>query len=91
MKKFPTLYKKTNTGAIQFWEIFVQEQRGSVDGQAGTINTKYGQLNTDSPQTTFDLITEGKNIGKRMLLQRYNKLKKKHKLSGKNRKRKIKK
>lgn len=63
--KFPTLYKKTSTGAIQFWTIFVQEQRGSIDGRAGVISTTYGQVGTNSPQTTSDLITEGKNIGKK--------------------------
>lgn len=58
--KLPTLYKKTSTGAIQFWEI----DTGEYDGVA-FINTTYGQLGTDSPQTTADYIQKGKNIGKK--------------------------
>jgi len=50
----PTLYKKTSTGAIQFWTI-------SVEGNA--IITTYGQVGTDSPQVTTDVIKEGKNAG----------------------------
>jgi DNA ligase 1 len=50
----PTLYKKTSTGAIQFWTI-------SVAGN--TITTTYGQMGTDSPQVTTDVIGEGKNAG----------------------------
>jgi DNA ligase-1 len=61
--KFPTLYKKTNTGAIQFWDIQVYED--SDHSIAYTIETEYGQLGTDSPQTTFDHIYEGKNVGKK--------------------------
>jgi len=51
----PTLYKKTSTGAIQFWTI-------SADGN--TITTTYGQVGTDSPQVTTDIIKEGKNAGR---------------------------
>jgi ATP-dependent DNA ligase len=50
----PTLYKKTSTGAIQFWTI-------SVKGNE--IITTYGQVGTDSPQVTTDVIKEGKNAG----------------------------
>lgn len=50
-----TLYKKTSTGAIQFWDIRVE---------GNSIITRYGQIGTDSPQTTVDTITEGKNIGR---------------------------
>lgn len=60
MKTFPTLYKKTSTGAIQYWELSVLENGGPT-----AIHTKYGQVGTDSPQTTTDYITEGKNIGKK--------------------------
>jgi DNA ligase 1 len=60
VKVYPRLYKKTNTGAIQFWDIFVQEKQDS-----GEIVTIYGQLNTDSPQRTADLVTAGKNAGKK--------------------------
>lgn len=58
--KLATLYKKTNTGAIQFWDIWVEP-----DTQGAAIWTKYGQVGTDSPQTTKDLITKGKNVGKK--------------------------
>ena len=55
--KFPILYKKTNLGATQFWEIWTEER---VTG-AGVIITKYGQLDTESPQITTDVVTQGKN------------------------------
>jgi DNA ligase-1 len=51
----PTLYKKTSTGAIQYWQI-------SAEGNA--IITTYGQVGTESPQTTTDVIKEGKNAGR---------------------------
>jgi ATP-dependent DNA ligase len=60
MKKFPVLYKKTSTGSIQFWEIWVNPLEVSAE-----IRTKYGKLHTDSPQYTLDVISEGKNIGKK--------------------------
>ena len=56
----PRLFKKTSTGAIQFWEIFV-----SQDGDIGVISTLYGQLGTDRPQSTREVIREGKNAGKK--------------------------
>ncbi len=68
MKNFPTLYKKTNTDAIQFWEISVEDthvERPIGTMLAGTIVTKYGQVGTDSPQETRDLIVHGKNTGKK--------------------------
>jgi DNA ligase-1 len=58
---FPTLYKKTSTGAIQFWEIKALGLQNNV----GKIETRYGQLDTANPQVTYDLITQGKNIGKK--------------------------
>lgn len=64
----PTLYKKTNTGAIQFWTISVEEkqvERPIGTMTAGNIKTIYGQVGTDSPQTTEDLILHGKNPGKK--------------------------
>lgn len=67
-KTFPTLYKKTNTGAIQFWTISVEEkqvERPTGTMTAGNIRTVYGQVGTDSPQTTEDLILHGKNPGKK--------------------------
>lgn len=53
------LYKKTSTGAIQYWKISIDS-----DNNHGKIITEYGQLETGKPQTTIDIITEGKNIGK---------------------------
>ncbi len=61
MEKFPTLYKKTATGAIQFWDICASE----LPEGTGVISTKYGQIGTDSPQVTVDYIGEGKNVGKK--------------------------
>ena len=57
---FPSLYKKTSTGAIQFWTIEVD-----MSEAGGYIQTTYGQLNTDSPQITGETISSGKNIGKK--------------------------
>lgn len=68
MNTLPTLYKKTNTGAIQFWTISVEEkqvERPIGTMIAGNIKTIYGQVGTDSPQTTEDLILHGKNPGKK--------------------------
>jgi ATP-dependent DNA ligase len=70
MKNFPTLYKKTSTGAIQFWTIatwFGRESETGDDAQdyTASIITTYGQLGTDSPQVTHDKIKEGKNKGKK--------------------------
>lgn len=50
-----TLYKKTSTGAIQFWQIYTI---------GNEIHTEYGQVGTDSPQHTVDIIKEGKNTGR---------------------------
>lgn len=60
---YPKLYKKTSTGAIQWWNIYVIED--SNHSIAYDIVTEYGQLDTDSPQITNDSITEGKNVGKK--------------------------
>jgi ATP-dependent DNA ligase len=53
MKNFPTLYQKTNAGAIQQWTI-------SVEGT--TIKTVHGQVG-GKLQEALDTIKEGKNIG----------------------------
>lgn len=55
MKEFPTLYKKTSTGAIQYWLIIVNVNQ---------INTRYGQVD-GAEQVTIDVILKGKNIGKK--------------------------
>ncbi len=54
MKSFPTLYKKTNTGATQQWAI-------AVDGPAITVI--HGQVG-GKLQMGVDIIKEGKNIGR---------------------------
>jgi len=54
MKSFPTLYKQTNTGKIQQWNV----------AQIGdSVNSTYGQVH-GKLQTTIDIIKTGKNIGK---------------------------
>ena len=60
----PTLYKKTSTGAIQFWAISVAHSSTTNDPGA-SIATTYGQVGTDSPVSTSDRITKGKNVGKK--------------------------
>ena len=60
MKKFPMLYKKTNTGAIQQWSICVQLTNTNFGGIATTYGQKDGKL-----QVTCDVIKEGKNPGKK--------------------------
>lgn len=67
--EFPTLYKKTNTGALQYWLIRVYETTserpvGTMSG-VGLIKIEYGQIGTNSPQKTEDLILHGKNVGKK--------------------------
>lgn len=54
MKTFPRLFKKTNTGAIQMWQIVVSDS---------TMTTTHGQVD-GKLQTTSDTITEGKNVGR---------------------------
>lgn len=51
----PTLYKKTNAGAIQRWDVF-------VDG--ATIRIGHGQVD-GAIQRGDETITEGKNLGKK--------------------------
>jgi DNA ligase-1 len=57
----PVLYKKTNTGAIQYWRIEVIEHPDHSVGY--DIWTHYGQVD-GKEQRTVDSIFEGKNIGK---------------------------
>lgn len=54
MKTFPTLYKKTSTGAIQLWTI-------GVNGN--TIIVNFGQKD-GKIQRTEEIIKQGKNLGK---------------------------
>lgn len=59
MKKFPTLYKLTNSGKIQEWNIccFVQDGKGIYEIVHGQQNGK--------KQTTQTVVKKGKNIGKK--------------------------
>lgn len=59
--RLPILYKKTSTGAIQSWEIYVAEKMDLVGALIGTV---YGQVD-GKMQTSSDIIAEGKNIGKK--------------------------
>jgi len=66
----PTLYKKTSTGAIQYWTISVTMLCGYEVGEDDWesriyIQTEYGQAGTDKPQITVDEIKKGKNKGKK--------------------------
>lgn len=63
--ELPILYKKTSTGAIQFWQVGVDPCTGTGDDIPSEIATSYGQVGTDKVQTTYDVISEGKNTGKK--------------------------
>lgn len=56
----PILYKKSSTGKIEQWEVFVAVK---LDGRCH-VNVTFGEVG-GKMQTTFDTITEGKNIGKK--------------------------
>jgi DNA ligase-1 len=63
MEKLPTLYKKTSAGKIQEWAISV-DTCPLLDGREGAaITTTYG-VKGGKHQTAFEIIAEGKNIGK---------------------------
>lgn len=51
---FPTLYKKTSTGADQMWEISTYDN---------IIITRYGQVGGKIQETT-DVVKSGKNLGR---------------------------
>jgi DNA ligase-1 len=57
--KLPILYKKSSQGKIEQWEVYVAKK---LDGRCH-VNSTYGEVD-GKMQTTFDTITEGKNIGK---------------------------
>lgn len=61
MKKIPVLYKRTRTGAIQYWEIKTSTK---ADGTSSIIKTS-GQYGTEKPLEHVKEITKGKNIGKK--------------------------
>lgn len=59
-KTFPTLYKLANTGKLQQWRISVE----MLDFGHARIFTLYGQVGGKATHAT-DLVTEGKNEGKK--------------------------
>lgn len=59
---WPTLYKKTSTGAIQSWSVDVHDN--SDHSQWWDIGTVHGQVG-GKMQITSDTITKGKNVGKK--------------------------
>jgi len=64
MKTFPTLYQRTQTGAIQQWRIWVEEHATpEKGGPFGEICTEHGQVG-GKLQVGSDLVTNGKNPGK---------------------------
>lgn len=60
----PALYKKTATGAIQFWEVRVEKVVDNTGTECGVVRTRYGQVGSESPQETSDIIRQGKNAGR---------------------------
>jgi len=61
LRKLPTLYKHTNSGAIQLWEVF----HGETKEGHGVVRTSFGQKD-GKLQNTADVLKEGKNIGKKI-------------------------
>lgn len=56
----PILYKRTKTGAVQYWEIQVVPL---PDGTAVITKTS-GQYGTDKPLENVEVITKGKNLNR---------------------------
>ncbi len=64
MRTFPTLYKKTSTGAVNEWTISVQDNIIAEGGiPSATIITQQGHVG-GAIQTYEEVITEGKNLGR---------------------------
>jgi DNA ligase-1 len=62
--KLDTLYKRTKTGAIQFWEIEVLNDESFMDERFPRIIKTSGQLGTENPIKHIESVKQGKNIGK---------------------------
>lgn len=63
--KWPALYQKSQTGAVVRWEISVHTRFSAQHrGDVGVITTTWGQVGGKT-QTTEDVVTEGKNTGKK--------------------------
>ena len=58
---FPTLYKRTKSGAIEQWEVSVQGHQ--LEPDQAIIQTTYGHVG-GAQQVTRDWIREGKNAGR---------------------------
>lgn len=77
VKRFPRLFKKASSGALMYWDVFVQEKKvsvphpadspliGNIDVMGAEVVVMYGQVGTLSPQRSSDTIKEGKNLGKK--------------------------
>jgi len=59
--KHETLYKRTKTGAIQYWKI---QTRASDFMEGAQIKKESGQLGTFNPTSHVEAIHQGKNIGR---------------------------
>jgi DNA ligase-1 len=70
MMMFPTLYKRSSSGALQQWRIWVEkcfqkDLHEPGDPQlAGIIHTEHGQVD-GKLQTGEDVVRQGKNLGKK--------------------------
>lgn len=53
-KQWPTLFVKTASGSINFWQIWTT---------GAAVHTRWGQVGTDSPQTD-SYLAEAKNVGR---------------------------
>jgi DNA ligase 1 len=63
--KLETLYKRTKTGEIQFWQVSLQTGDPDQDGSEHPQIVKCaGRLGTDKPTCHCEVIRKGKNIGK---------------------------
>lgn len=63
MNRFPTLYKKTSTGAIQQWSIEANTWSHPGDPAWGVIKVRFGQVG-GKIQESEEVIKEGKNAGR---------------------------
>lgn len=62
--KLPTLYKRTSTGAIEQWTIWVEADVDSGVNTPYNIVTEYGHVG-GKLQQAVETVMEGKNLGKK--------------------------
>lgn len=60
MNQLPILYKRTSTGAIETWRVWVEAE---IPSGHGIVRTEHGQLG-GKLVTSTDVISTGKNVGK---------------------------